>query len=111
MQIALSQPQVTVVQAQKHLSNENATQFHHQLVSTLSSQQNSIVLVDMEQVKSVDSEGLLALVTALTLARKRNCRLSLCSINPSVRLIFEVTQLDQIFEIFDDRTAFQAEVG
>ncbi len=110
MQIALSQPQVTVVQAQGHLSTENAARLHHQLMSTLSSSQDATVLVDMEQVKSVDSEGLLALVAALTLSRQFNCRFSLCSVNPSIYLVFKLTQLDQVFEIFEDRKAFQAEV-
>ncbi|XZN93896.1 MAG: STAS domain-containing protein [Microcoleus sp.] len=35
------------------------------------------------------------------MARQRGCRLVICNLSATVRLIFEITQLDQLFEIFD----------
>jgi anti-anti-sigma regulatory factor len=48
------------------------------------------------------------LVSALRLAQQRNQRFSLCGIGNSVRMIFELTQLDQAMEIFESDDAFLA---
>ena len=107
MQVVYSQSQVNVVQPQGDLSDENAVKFHNQLTSALFLCQNSTLLVDLEQVEFLDIKGLLALIAALLLSRKLNCRYSLCSLPPSTQLALELTQLDRFFEIFDNRQAFQ----
>lgn len=58
-------------------------------------------VVDMTDVVFVDSQGLLSLVRGLRLAREERCRFVLCNVKPTVRLIFEITQLDRVFEIFE----------
>ena len=110
MQTDRCQPFVTVVCPQGHLNASNANQFKDQLTAAVSSHQESILLVDMEQVESLDSAGLMSLVSALSLSRDLDRRFSLCSVLPSIRIIFELTQLDRVFEIFDDRAAFQSAI-
>lgn len=58
-------------------------------------------VIDMADVDFIDSSGLCALVGGLNAARHRGCRLVICNLSVTVRLIFEITQLDQLFEIFD----------
>ncbi|MEG3968708.1 STAS domain-containing protein [Microcoleus sp. T2B6] len=58
-------------------------------------------VIDMAAVDFIDSSGLCALVGGLNAARHRGCRLVICNLSATVRLIFEITQLDQLFEIFD----------
>ena len=58
-------------------------------------------VIDMAEVDFIDSSGLCSLVGGLNAARHRGCRLVICNLSTTVRLIFEITQLDQLFEIFD----------
>jgi anti-anti-sigma factor len=55
----------------------------------------------MAAVDFIDSSGLCALVGGLNAARHRGCRVVICNLSATVRLIFEITQLDQLLEIFD----------
>ncbi len=55
----------------------------------------------MAAVDFIDISGICALVGGLNAARRRGCRLVICNLSATVRLIFEITQLDQLFEIFD----------
>lgn len=99
---------ITVVQPQGHLNATNATEFRSELTAAISANPSSTVLVDMENLDSMDSAGLMALVSAINLAQRQNQRFSLCSLSPSIRIIFELTQLDRVFEIFESRSAFEA---
>lgn len=92
----------TVIQPDSHINAANAAKLQQQLVETVSSQAYSSLLVDMSKVESLDSAGLMALVSALTLAQRLNKRFSLFGISPSVRIVFELTQLDRVFEILDE---------
>lgn len=58
-------------------------------------------VIVMAAVDFIDSSGICALVGGLNAARHRGCRLVICNLSATVRLIFEITQLDQLFEIFD----------
>lgn len=111
MQTALSCPQVKIVKPCGHLNASNATEFQQQLTSAVSSKQTTALLVDMSQVESLDSAGLMALVSALSSAQRFNQRFGLCSISPSIRIIFELTQLDRVFEIFEHSSAFEAAIA
>lgn len=101
---------VQVIRPQGHINAANASVFGQQLATAVASGQSTIVLVDMEQVESLDSAGLMALVSALNLAQRQNRRFSLCSLSASIRIIFELTQLDGVFEIFENRAAFDAQL-
>lgn len=64
-------------------------------------QNGDLWVIDLASVDFIDSSGLGALVTGVKSARQNNCRLVLCNVKATVRLIFELTQLDTVFEIFD----------
>ena len=111
MHATLCQPTVTVIKPQGHLNATNANVFKDRLTAALSASQNATLLVDLEQVKSLDSSGLMVLITVLKRSRELDCRLSLCSVPTPVQIVFELTQLDRVFEIFDDRVAFEADLS
>ena len=58
------------------------------------------LIVDMENVEFIDSQGLQKLLAALRLMQSQNSNLVLCSQQPSVSLVFEITRIDQLFAIF-----------
>ena len=62
----------------------------------------AIVLIDCQAVSFIDSSGLGALVAAFKTVNQAGVKLSFCSINGQIRMLFELTSLDRIFEIFPD---------
>ena len=82
-----------------------------QQIAAIEPEQDSLWLIDMAHVEFIDSAGRLALVEALNLAQCSNCPLLICHLRPSVRLIFELTQLDRIFEIVDSSTVADGNVA
>ena len=105
MAIAIMDSELTIIQPSGHINASNATEFQHQLTTAVASQKHS-VLVDMHRVESLDSAGLMALVSALSLSQNLKRRFSLCCVAPSIRIIFELTKLDSAFEIYESREAF-----
>lgn len=107
MAIAIMDSKMTILQPTGHINAANASEFQNQLSKAVASDPEA-VLIDMQRVESLDSAGLMVLVSSLSLAQSLKRRLSLCSVAPSIRIIFELTQLDAAFEIFDNRDAFAA---
>jgi anti-sigma B factor antagonist len=56
-------------------------------------------VVDLTRVAYMDSSGLATLVEALKRAGEYGGRLRLVGLNPRVRAVFEISQLDRVFEI------------
>ena len=92
--------QLIVLQPQGHLDLEGGKALEQQL-ACLVPQRQALWVIDLKQVDFMNSAGLISLVTGLKAARKSGCRLLLCNLQTSVRLIFELTQLDSVFEIFE----------
>ncbi|UBF26295.1 STAS domain-containing protein [Kovacikia minuta CCNUW1] len=111
MQNVLVRPQATVLKPLGSLNAANVTKFQYQLNEAVLSDQNGALLIDLGQVEFIDSAGLMVLVSAQSMAQRLNKRLSICSISYPVRMIFELTQLDRVFEIFEGHAAFHAAIA
>ncbi len=61
------------------------------------------LLVDLGQVGFLDSSGLGALVRAMTMSQKEGGQTKLLSAGTQIRKLLEMTKLDSVFEIYDDR--------
>ena len=66
------------------------------------------LLVDLKDTTFIDSSGLGTLVSALKKMRAKGCEMVICSTNPQVKMLFELTSMDQVFEIFESREAFES---
>ncbi len=66
---------------------------------------NVYIVVDMAGVSFLDSSGLAALVSGLKAAREAGGTLKLAGVNEQARQVFEITRLDQVFELYPDRDA------
>lgn len=108
MQTAIQPNNVTVVRLEGHLNASNAEHVRQQLTSAVSARTAPRVLVDMENMESLDSAGLMALVSALKLAQRLGIQFALCAVSPAIRIIFELTQLDRVFEMTDRRPMVEA---
>jgi anti-sigma B factor antagonist len=65
------------------------------------------ILIDLKDVSFMDSSGLAGLVIALKAIQSVGGQLCICSLNDQVRLLFELTNMMQVFDIFADREAFE----
>jgi anti-anti-sigma factor len=108
MQSLITRSQSTVIQFRGNLNAANAADVRSQLADAVLSEHHAGLVVDMANVESIDSAGLMALVSALALSQRLNKRLALCTVPYPVKMILELTQLDKVFEVFDDRTAFES---
>lgn len=111
MPTIIAYPKITVIRPQGGLNTSNVIEFQEQMTTAVAQKGQTIVLVDMEQVESLDSDGLMALVYGLRLAQTLEQRFSLCSVSPSIRIILELTQLDRVFEIFESVAALEAAIA
>ncbi|MGH8095166.1 MAG: STAS domain-containing protein [Chthoniobacterales bacterium] len=60
------------------------------------------LVVDLSRVTYIDSSGLAALIEAMQNVGRYGGQFALCGLQESVRPIFEISRLDQVFRIFPD---------
>jgi anti-anti-sigma factor len=112
MQNVLIRPQgsssknAQVIQPAGALNADTANQFQAQLNDAVQSEQHSGLLIDMGLVESIDSAGLMVLVSALKSAQELGKQFHLCSVSFPIRMVLELTQLDRVFEILETRSVY-----
>jgi anti-sigma B factor antagonist len=90
-----------VVQPRGVLGAANAKALQLQLMESIKGAGVPGLMVDMSLVESLDSAGLVALISVLRLAQGLKKRFCLYSVPPSIRIVLELTQLDQVFELLE----------
>jgi anti-anti-sigma factor len=96
---------VKVVQLQGILDGIRANQLRQEIADILETGINT-VLIDLKEVNFMDSSGLSALVSVLKMIRTAGGKLYLCSINEQLRMVFELTRMDRVFETFANQDDF-----
>jgi anti-sigma B factor antagonist len=100
---------VKVVQPTGLLDGVKANQLRRDIADIVASGAN-IVLINLQDVTFMDSSGLSALVSALKAVRTAGGKLYLCSINDQVKMVFELTRMDRVFETFSSEDEFNKKV-
>ncbi|WP_305044357.1 STAS domain-containing protein [Geoalkalibacter sp.] len=90
---------VTIQVKEERLDAHNSGELKSQMLSLFEEGKNHIV-IDLQEVRFVDSSGLGALVSGFKNASARNGNLKLCGLQPQVKSMFELTRLHRVFEIF-----------
>ena len=109
MNSTLISEKVTTFYPQGYLSADNADRFSRELQSAVETSKRSPLLVNMENVEFIDSAGLMALIDAFRFAKDLDCKMSICSVAAPVKMVFELTQLDKVFNIFDSQDSYLVE--
>ncbi|MEG4575791.1 STAS domain-containing protein [Microcoleus sp. N3A4] len=109
MQTLLADKPITVIRPLDHLNAATCGEFRQKLTTAISAPGVVAVLVDFGAVKFIDSAGLMALVSGLKQAKKMGRRFSICSVSPGIGMILELSQLDRVFEIFENVDSFESE--
>lgn len=66
----------------------------------LTKSENEKILLDLSQVKYMDSSGVATLVEALQQAGKYGGKLKLANLRDAVKDVFELSRLDKVFDIY-----------
>ena len=103
MNSMLLDQEFTTFEPEGYISAANSTEFLQQLISAIKSSPDSTLLINMKKVEFMDSAGLMALIEAFRIAKDLDCNLSICSVAPPVRMLFELTQLDNVFTIVESQ--------
>ncbi len=59
------------------------------------------VVVNLGEVNFIDSSGLTSLVAGMRDADKVKGSFRICNVHPEAKLVFEVTMMDTVFEMFE----------
>lgn len=100
----IQQYQLILLQPQGCLDLQKGKTLREQIAG-LEPQPHHILVIDLAQVDFMDSSGLATLVKELLTARSNGYRLIVCDLQASVRMIFELTQMDSAFEILENYNA------
>jgi anti-sigma B factor antagonist len=101
--------QVKIVRPQGILDGTKAAHFR-QDISDLIQENAQVILIDFRNVTFMDSSGLGALVLSLKTVRAAGAQLFLCSINDQIQMLFELTSMDRVFEVFENQEEFEQKV-
>ena len=99
-------PLIKVFQPSGILDGSESQDFRQE-ISEIADSGAKIILVDFQNVTFMDSSGLGALVLAFKTLRDADIKLVICSINEQVRILFELTGMDKVFEIFPSQEEFK----
>lgn len=80
------------------IDDGSIAQFRHQTDLALLAEVD-VVLIDFTQVEFTSSPGLMALVMVYKRVREADKRLFLCSVSEQVRMLLELTGMDEVFEV------------
>ncbi|NIR52502.1 STAS domain-containing protein [candidate division KSB1 bacterium] len=78
---------------------ESSPKLRNKLVE-LTDDQEQAILVDLANVKYMDSSGIATLVEALQKVGKYGGKLKIANLRQAVRDVFELSRLDKVFEIY-----------
>lgn len=96
---------IKVIQPSGILDGPQANQLRHDINESLEAGARGI-LVDLQSVTFIDSSGLGGLVMAFKSARATGRKLFFCSVGEQARMLFEITGMDQVFQIYSDQIEF-----
>lgn len=98
-----------VIRVRGEIHVSTAPEFTQRLTAAIESGKTAIVL-DMSGVEFIDSTGLSVLLNGLRLVTQMHGRMAIVCTNPTVLRLFQITSLDETFDIFEDREAAIAHV-
>lgn len=92
----------TLVKPEEERIDANNAETLKRELSRLFEEGKKCVVVDLQQVRFIDSSGLGALVSGFKNASSRQATLKLSSLQNQVKSMFELTRLHRVFDIYDN---------
>ena len=91
------------------LDGINGNQLRTEIISAVETGVD-IVLIDCQDITFMNSAGLGTLLAALRTARKAGSNIFLCSVPEQVDMLFSMTKMERVFQIFNSRDEFKSAI-
>ena len=105
---------ITIIELSGEIDAQGSPEIKSNIISLIDNGKNRLV-VCLAKVGYIDSTRLGVLVSGLMAARRENGDLKLASLQSGVKNTFKTTELNRVFEIFEDQAdavrAFQRVIG
>lgn len=99
---SVSNPEPNVVALEGEIDLHESQQVRDGL-SPVIKERHPQILIDLTGVSYIDSSGIAVLIDALQKTQSYGGKLLLCGMRDTVKNIFEIARLDQVFQIYPDR--------
>ena len=96
-----------VIQPQGILDSVNANDLRRNILDKIDGGVK-VILLDLQDISFMNSSGLGALVATLKAVKAEGGELALCSLSDQVRIIFELSRMERIFQVFENVKEFEA---
>lgn len=83
------------------IDRDQSVDMMHEIEKGLTNNENKIML-NMEQLRYINSSGLNVLIHILTKARKAGGEVSICCVNKKINELLLITKLNSVFNVCDD---------
>ena len=93
---------VATIRASSVLSALNVVEFGNEVLAHVRERKGINLLLNFEHVDYLSSAVLTELLRVNRAIQEADGRLRLCGISPTIREIFEITNLDKLFSLHDD---------
>jgi anti-anti-sigma factor len=91
------------------LDGISGNQLRRDIISTVETGFD-VVLLDLQDITLMTSAGLGTLLAALRAVRIKGGKIFICSMSEQVKMLFRMTKMERIFEIFVNRDEFKSAV-
>lgn len=91
------------------LDGINGNQLRRDIISTVETGVD-IVLLDLQDITFMNSAGLGTLLAATRAVKTKGSQIFICSVNEQVKMLFTMTKMERIFEIFANRDEFKSTI-
>ena len=95
---------LNTVAIEGRITVNNSDEMRRKLLAALRSKPMQVI-VDLSQTTYMDSSGLATLLEAVRIARKQGTRLLLAGVSGQPRCLFEIGQIDRVFEFATEETS------
>ncbi|MCK5739474.1 STAS domain-containing protein [bacterium] len=100
VRIEFPDPQTAVVYAAGDIDLDTSPVVRKELIQ-LTNQKTALIIVELSQVRYMDSSGVATMVEGLQRVKDYDGRFVLAALASSVREVFELSRLDKVFELRD----------
>ena len=103
MKISLREQEgLTLVDVVGDIDLYNSPEMRKTLIGQLREKGVGRVIVNLTQVKYIDSSGVASLVEGLKISREMGSRFILFGLSPAAREVLELSRLIKVFEVYDN---------
>jgi anti-sigma B factor antagonist len=92
----------TVVDVVGDIDLYNSPEVRKVLLETIRDKRAPRVIINLKEVRYIDSSGVASLVEGLKVSRNMNSRFMLYGLSPAAREVLELSRLIKVFEVFDN---------